>query len=223
MRRSAIVLLLLLAVGCGRGEADGATRVASVAAGARAEAAPTTTSTTAAPTTTVTEVTSVPTTEPPAAAPVPAPVPTTTTTTAPAPTPPQLSARIELPTTTVAAGGSLDGTLVVTNAGTDPAHWLDRECKPKWAVYLWPGDTPAFHSMCEGGPVVFPPGETRLPFSVRASLTRCGQSDASGPGLQRCLPPPDVMPPLAPGRYRAALYTSAPGLAASEVPVEVTG
>jgi hypothetical protein len=230
MRRVAIVLVVLVAAtGCGGGDGDGE-RVASVAAGADAALTTSTSaeppSTTNAPTTSTAEsvptttVAPAPTPTPPAPVARPAlPAPPTTTTTAPAP--PQLSARIELPTRTVVAGGSLDGTLVVTNAGAAPAHWLDRGCKPKWAVYLWPGDPPAFHLMCEGGALVFPPGETRLPFTVRASLTRCGQDESSGGGLPRCLPPPDVMPPLDPGTYRAALYTDAPGLSAAKVPVEV--
>jgi hypothetical protein len=226
VRRAAIVLLVVVAAaGCGRGDADGR-RVASVAVGADAAITTSTTaerpSTTNAPTTTT--VASVPTTttEDPApaarASPAP-PVPPTTTTTTPPAAPQQLSARIELPTRTVVAGGSLDGTLVVTNAGAAPARWLDRDCGAKWAVYLRPGQPPAVTAECAAA-LVFPPGETRLPFSVRASLSACTQADPHA-GLPRCNPPPDVMPHLAPGTYRAALYASAPGLEASEVPVEV--
>jgi len=136
------------------------------------------------------------------------------------PAPPQLSARIEVPTPTVPAGGSLDGTLVVTNTGTEAVPLVDGDCGSHWAVYFRPGDLPAFPAIC-ADPLVFPPGETRLPFAVPVARRACTPAEPHA-GLPRCLPPPDVMPPLAPGDYRLAL-TAGPGLEAAEVPVVVTG
>jgi hypothetical protein len=147
------------------------------------------------------------------------PPPTTATTVA---EPPVLTARIELSASTVTAGEDLQGVLVVTNRSGVPFDWSDRGCRPKWGMYFAPGMSPIFTSDCPHGVLTFAPGQTRLPFSVKASLTACSQDESANGGLPACNTPPEVMPPLDPGTYHVALYATAPELVAERVPVTVT-
>jgi hypothetical protein len=113
-----------------------------------------------------------------------------------------LNAHLELASNTIAAGGTLHGTLVVRN-NTD--HALDLRvhgCKPQWTVEISrPGSwsTAAFRGVCITGPWHVPAGTSSYPFAVRASLTQCGGQPSTIP---RCLPN-GGMPPLPVGKYQA--------------------
>jgi hypothetical protein len=83
------------------------------------------------------------------------------------------------------------------------------------------GHEAVFPSDCQAEPLTFPPGPTRLPFTVPATYSSCSPSAAAGSGTLACLPPPDIMPPLPAGRYEAKLVSTSPSLTAVPVPVEV--
>ncbi len=181
-----------------------------------------------APTTLVpaptTSTTSSPGTSSPGTSTTAAPTPETTTTAVPV-EPADLLARIELSSTTVVAGGTVAGELVVENRTGGPVELLDRECRPNWTVGLVGADgvthEVAFPAICHPEPLTFPPGLTRLPFAVAATYHQCTPSPPPGSGALPCLPPPDIMPPLPPGRYEAKLVGTSPSLTAAPVPVEV--
>ena len=153
-----------------------------------------------------------------------APTPETTTTAVPV-EPADLLARIDLTSTTVVAGGTFAGELLVDNRTDGPVHLLDGECQPKWTVALVGADgvshEVAFPAICHPEPLTFPPGLTRLPFAVAATYHQCTPSPPPGSGALPCLPPPGGMPPLPAGRYEARLVGTSPSLTAAPVPVEV--
>jgi hypothetical protein len=153
-----------------------------------------------------------------------APTPETTTTAVPV-EPADLRARIELTSTTVVAGGTISGEVVVENRGDETVRLLDSGCQAKWTVALVGGDgvshEAAFPSDCDPEPFTFPPGPTRLPFTVPVTYDTCTPSASAGSGTLQCLPPPDIMPPLPAGRYEARLVSTSPSLTAAPVAVEV--
>ena len=129
---------------------------------------------------------------------------------------PGLTARIELPLTTVAAGTTLQGYLVVSNTTGATAHVLDGDCQPKWGVSVTNAHVPpnsAFTADCRLAPLDLPIGETRLPVTVYTSYSGCQQGSAAGTGstiFPACLP--SGPPPLPSGDYTAVLVGNIPGL-----------
>ena len=100
----------------------------------------------------------------------------------------RVTARIELASTTVGAGSSVNGDFVVDNETGHPLRILSRGCKPKWAVTIANDDVPnapLFTTECTRKPLVIAAGESQRPFTVRASCV-----DSRGPcgGAARALP-----------------------------------
>jgi hypothetical protein len=98
-----------------------------------------------------------------------------------------VTAELVLPSTRVAPGTPLRGTLVLTNRG-DHAVDLNDGCAPKWDVVLGRGRTPpgvAFSMECSPAPFRVAPGTTERKFRVDTTGRR-------------------------PGRYRAFLVASQP-------------
>lgn len=137
-----------------------------------------------------------------------------------------LEARLALDGRSVDAGGELHGDLVVVNATGKTVTSKAGSCTPKWAVALTkPGEDPsvAFTLECGVEPLKFGPGETRLPFTIRASYNVCSGGPAT-PGTPHCAPG-GGMPPLPAGQYEAALAGSlgdAVPAVPDRVPVTVT-
>lgn len=120
----------------------------------------------------------------------------------------QVEVRLELPSTTIAAGSALHGVLIVDNYGPGP---LKTACGFTFAAGLANADIsfrPAFTLECRSNQSL-PSGVTRYPVTLITTYSSCSQSgspDGSTPG---CLPGPigagsrfTVAPPLPRGTYR---------------------
>jgi hypothetical protein len=145
------------------------------------------------------------------------------TTTTAAPTSPatfpagQLSARIELPATTLVAGSTERGTLVVENDTGGPVRLTTGgavPCKPGWTVILTNEQLrqeAAFTTICVPRPMTVPVGETRLPFTLLSEYQSCSETghapDALTPPCVKDANGLDTSPPLPPGEYRATFFS----------------
>jgi hypothetical protein len=136
------------------------------------------------------------------------------------PAPQGLTVRLVLSRTSVTAGTPIQGTLVVTNPGEKPVN-LNHGCRPQYAVALTrPGFPPevGFPALCGLRPFIIKPGQNRLPITVLTTYGACSP-EATGT-VPACRHGRQVMPPLAPGRYRAVLVsTGLPFPAPAAVPV----
>jgi hypothetical protein len=120
-----------------------------------------------------------------------------------------ITSSIVLDNDVVKAGGELKGTLVIENDTSDAVELRMGNCFPKWAVaFARPGDVPdvAFTMECGTDALRIPQGTTRLPFTMRASLSSCSNS-ATDEGIPRCLPNSGT-PALAPGKYQAVFVAA---------------
>jgi len=151
--------------------------------------------------------------------------PTTTTSTTPYSLPPSgaLTTSIELPSSTVVAGSTVSGTLVVTNH-TDESFNLTQGCKPFWWVGLQSATipfNPRYPTPCEPAPFYVSPGINRLPFTMTASYLGCSTtSQGSSSTFPACLENGQP-PPLPPGPYQAVLVSQTSALSALAVNVQV--
>jgi len=149
----------------------------------------------------------------------------TTTTTTPPSLPPAgaLSTSIELPSTTVVAGSTVSGTLVVDNH-TNETFNLTQGCKPFWWLGLQSATipfNPRYPTPCEPAPFYMNPGANRLPFTMTASYLGCSTTpQETSPTWPSCLANGQP-PPLPPGSYEAVLVSQTPALSAQLVDVEV--
>jgi len=140
------------------------------------------------------------------------------------PAPDGLSTRIELAQTTIEAGSSEQGTLVVTNTTGAPIALIDftsHHCTPKFSVELSNDAVPSmpfFTDDCRADPFIVQAGENRYAFTISARHRFCTNDGASGLA-PRCAP--DGLPALPAGEYRAVLYGSELPLPPPE-PVPVT-
>ena len=143
------------------------------------------------------------------------------------PAPPEaVQARIELSSDSVGSGGLLDGFVVIDNPTNQSLSILDNGCAPKWTVVLTNGSVPpvaVFRMDCQLGPLVIPPGESRLAVSIRASYSSCS-GDKATDWMPKCADSPPGGPPgLPPGQYLAVLGGNIPGIPVPpQVPVTVT-
>jgi len=133
-----------------------------------------------------------------------------------------LSSVIDLPSTTLEAGTTVDGDLVVTNH-TDKTINLTQGCKPFWSVGLQSPTVPfnpAEPTVCELAPFLLAPGANRLPFELRVRYLGCStDSESTSPSYPPCV---GTEPrPLPPGSYEAVLVSESPALDAAPVNVEV--
>lgn len=110
-----------------------------------------------------------------------------------------LSSVIALPSTTLVAGSTVNGALVVTNH-TNGTINISTGCKPFWQVGLQSPTMPfrpVEPAICELAPFLLAPGENRLPFQL------------------------EVPSSFSPGSYQAVLVSQSPSLTATPVDVEV--
>jgi hypothetical protein len=138
-----------------------------------------------------------------------------------------LTARIELDSDTVEAGGTLKGWLVIDNPTNETMQLREGGCTPKWQVALArPGQTPdaAFTMECGAAPMTIPPGALRQPITIRAAYNGCTNAEPTDEAFPHCLAD-GGMPPLPIGDYEAVLATrgEVPQLELPDpVPVTVT-
>ncbi|GIU90736.1 MAG: hypothetical protein KatS3mg010_1835 [Acidimicrobiia bacterium] len=119
-----------------------------------------------------------------------------------------VTARLELETTTVVQGGTIDGELVVQNGSGSPVT-LGEDCETFWTVVLTNDAVPpsyAFPLPCSRPPSIAV-GETRLAFTVPASYGACTNGDDRDAHLPKCLADGSP-PPLPPGEYEAVIVGS---------------
>jgi hypothetical protein len=133
-----------------------------------------------------------------------------------------LSTVIDLPSTSLVAGTTVDGDLVVTNH-TDRTINLTQGCKPFWSVGLQSQTipfNPVEPAVCEVAPFFLAPGANRLPFQLRVRYEGCSSnSESASPSLPPCVG--TEPPPLPPGSYEVVLVSQSPGLSAAPVNVRV--
>ncbi|HTK15149.1 MAG TPA: META domain-containing protein [Acidimicrobiia bacterium] len=127
-----------------------------------------------------------------------------------------VTARIELPSTTMTAGSTMTAHVVVEN---DTGHDVRATgCGSLFGVGLRNAHIPqdVIFPLC-AEEFTIPVGESSYPVPVLAEYYAC---DAAGDqGLPRCLP--DGTPPLPPGVYQATLYQASPVVPAPP-PIDVT-
>jgi hypothetical protein len=139
------------------------------------------------------------------------------------PPPGALTTTIELPSTTLVAGSTVNGSLVVTNH-TNETFNLTQGCRPNWVVGLQSGSVrfvPGFTLECGGDPFFVPPGVSRLPFKLTVTYQGCSMDpQAATADFPACISG-DQMPPLPPGAYEAVLVSGTSALSAPPVDVQV--
>jgi heat shock protein HslJ len=128
-----------------------------------------------------------------------------------------ITARIDLPSTTMIAGSTMTGHVVVEN---DTGHAVRATgCGGLFGVGLQNAEirqAVIFPSCAEE--ITIPMGESSYPVPVLAEYYAC---DAAGDqGLQRCLPNGGA-PPLPPGIYQATLFQASP-IVPAPLPIDVT-
>jgi hypothetical protein len=145
---------------------------------------------------------------------------------------PRLTDRLELGSTRVQAGRSIDGTLVVSSRAHAPIN-LTQECKPSFGVALENAAIHqglAFTASCTSEPFLIIPGINRLPVTVITTYLGCieaGGSSFTEPGDSSTTPFPrctsgGATPPLPPGRYSAVLSGSGELALPQPKPIVVT-
>ena len=126
---------------------------------------------------------------------------------------PPISARVEVPSTTIASGSQMKGRVVVDNESGRPLHVSG--CGSPFQVLLGNAKvkpTVAWLTCLE--PITIPVGTSNWPVTISARYSSCGQ----GAGPVRC--DHSQVPPLPPGPYRAVLYQS-PRVVVPPPPVDV--
>jgi hypothetical protein len=114
-----------------------------------------------------------------------------------------LSARVMLPSQTMAAGSRMTGHVLVDNSTGHAIHVSG--CLNLFQVLLTSSTyRPAVAWAACLQQFTIPAGETRYPVMVWASYSQCGQGRPQH-GLRACLPC-ERMPPLPPGTYHARLF-----------------
>lgn len=118
-----------------------------------------------------------------------------------------LSARLVLPSQTMAAGSSMTGQLLVDNHTGHAIHIFG--CLSLFQVALTSGSyrPPVAWAACLQR-FTIPVGQARYRVTVWASYSQCSQARPRH-GLKACLPG-ERMPPLPPGTYHARLYQARP-------------
>jgi hypothetical protein len=117
---------------------------------------------------------------------------------------PTLTDRIELATSRIRSGRSLDGALIVVNHSTRSIN-LTHPCRPEFTVALTNSrymPLVAFTTGCSDQAFMVKPGTNRLPLHVTTTYLACGQTPSSST-KPRCTS--SGPPPLPPGIYDAVL------------------
>lgn len=139
----------------------------------------------------------------------------------------KLTARLELESTTVKAGGSVKGSLVVDNGSDRPVKVVNESgsCGPKLGlgfegsngVRVFPGH----NDRCDP-PLVFPPGTTRLPLATRATHASCA-SGSDLPGMPACRTGGGGSLPYLPGgQYKVVVHIDDSTALGPIAPVSIT-
>jgi hypothetical protein len=136
-----------------------------------------------------------------------------------------LALRIEAPKKTMRTGTTMPVTLVIGNHTGAPLRLTDQNgCGAGFAVVLGNDIVPpiaAFRSLC-GSPLLIPVGETRFPFTIRATYPLCSETGHSQGTAPVCRNGFDL-PPLPPGDYQVSFADDGSHLPApSPVTVRVT-
>jgi len=125
-----------------------------------------------------------------------------------APTP-SVTSHLEVASQTIKAGSAVRVVIVIeNNTGT---HIRQPAChtSTEWQAYLTNGrdasgplPRPLVEPLCDPTKhESVPIGESRLAYTTHATYDHCADALDSYPPKPRCLPPPDIMPPLPLGRY----------------------
>jgi len=130
-----------------------------------------------------------------------------------------VTARIELPSTTMTAGSKMEGRVVVENKTGHPIRATKcgsffqiglQNAAIRWHA-IWP--------QC-AVPFTIPVGESTYPVTVLAAYATCGEAPLAG--LPKCSTGPSPgPPPLPPGEYQATLFQSSP-IVSLPLPIDVT-
>ena len=130
-----------------------------------------------------------------------------------------VTARIELPSTTMTAGSTMSGHVVVENNTGHEIRATESRLLPNRALrtpisrgMLWP--------LC-AVPFTIPVGESTYPVTVMAAYATCGATP--GPDFPKCSAtgPSQGPPPLPPGVYQATLFQSSP-VVSLPPPIDIT-
>jgi len=128
-----------------------------------------------------------------------------------------VTARIELPSTTMIAGSTMSGRVVVEN---NTGHEIAAKgCLSVFQVMLGNAaihPDPAWYDCVQELPI--PVGESSYPVTVTAAYSGCDTTGANG--VQKCLPSGGV-PPLPPGDYETRFFQSSPVVFGAP-PIDVT-
>jgi heat shock protein HslJ len=129
-----------------------------------------------------------------------------------------VTARMELPSTTMTAGSSMSARVVVENNTGHPIRATKcgsffqiglQNTEIKWHA-IWPQCAVSF---------TIPVGESTYPVTVIAAYATCGATP--GPDFPKCATGPQPgPPPLPPGNYRATLFQSSP-IVSLPLPIDV--
>jgi len=140
--------------------------------------------------------------------------------------PPAATARLVLPTRTIAAGSTLQATLVIHNPPGAPPLAYSACAGVPIAVRLSNrrvSQASPFWPTCAGAASTVPSGRSTFPVTIYGTYTSCTQGSPPNPGEPEC---PAVLPPfpsLPPGRYAARTFTLfSPSLSIPPVQVRVT-
>jgi heat shock protein HslJ len=129
-----------------------------------------------------------------------------------------VTARIELPATTMTAGSRMDGRVVVEN---DTGHEVNTIGCHGLLVGIGLGNAEVHQRVifptCADD-ITIPVGESSYPVDVSASYDACSPNGEGG--MPRCLPGGGT-PPLPPGIYQATLFQGSP-VAPAPPPINVT-
>jgi len=141
-----------------------------------------------------------------------------------------VSDRLTLASIVVRAGTTIPGDLVVINTSGSTIGLRDPHgCTPGYAVGLTNATLPAanapgFATVCGAAALMLPPGTTKLPIEVITSYFGCANGSTPSGGRVRIRPCINGgPPPLAAGRYVAALYGLSLALPPATARVTLTG
>lgn len=138
---------------------------------------------------------------------------------------PNLSGRIELPSTTFTAGDVAEGTLVIDNNTGASIHFgVNCGSDHPWRVWLSKDgevfSIPETGTLCPGTPTsAYGTGTIRLPFSVSLRYPSCGQPGNVSAGSPECVP--GTYPPLPPGTYQIVFEGRGPLGSVDVAPVSI--
>ncbi|MHB8438952.1 MAG: hypothetical protein ACYDD4_07300 [Acidimicrobiales bacterium] len=146
-----------------------------------------------------------------------------TVVTSASPAPGVLTTTIELPSTTLVAGTTVPGTLVVRNDTVSTIN-LTQGCRSFWAVGLQSPAVPfkpAFPALCSTDPLLIVSGTNRFPFELHVAYSSCAMAPGGAGGGAPPCGANDMPPGLPPGRYQVIVVSETPVIHAEPLSVTV--